>query len=168
MSPPAIWALLDVYCGYVPHQSGFTVTNGFSVGPGTGGQAVAHTTPIQMNDDISWVKGNHQINFGVGGEVSKMLFDGNVYSQTNWTFPNMASFLLGEFSSNSLSLPNNLNLRKVDRERLYPGHVEGVSAFHRERRPALGTVPPARRTSPARSTTSAWRIWLRVTRPRNL
>lgn len=102
----------DLYCGYVPHQSGFTVTNGFSVGPGTGGQAVAHTTPLQMNDDISWVRGSHQINFGVGGEVSKMLFDGNVYSQTNWTFPNMASFLLGEFSSNSLSLPNNLNLEK--------------------------------------------------------
>jgi hypothetical protein len=102
----------NLYCGYVPHQSGFTVTNGFSVGPGTGGQAVSHTTPIQINDDISWVKGSHQINFGVGGEVSKMLFDGNVYSQTNWVFPNMASFLLGEFSSNSLSLPNNLNLEK--------------------------------------------------------
>ncbi len=96
----------------MPHQSGFTVTNGFSVGPDTGGQAVEHNTPIQINDDISWVKGNHQINFGAGGEVSKMLFDGNVYSQTNWTFPNMASFLLGQFSANSLSLPNNLNLQK--------------------------------------------------------
>ena len=101
-----------LYCGYVPHQSGFTVTGGFSVGPGTGGQAVAHTTPIQINDDVSWVKGNHQINFGGGGEVSKMLFDGNVYSQTNWTFPNMLSFILGQFSTNSLSLPNNLNLEK--------------------------------------------------------
>ncbi len=101
-----------VYCGYVPHQSGFTVTGGFSVGPGTGGQAVAHTTPIQLNDDVSWVKGNHQINFGGGGEVSKMLFDGNVYSQTNWTFPNMPQFLLGNFSSNSLSTPNTLNLEK--------------------------------------------------------
>jgi hypothetical protein len=101
-----------VYCGYVPHQSGFTVGSGFSLGPGTGGQAVAHTTPIQVNDDISWVHGNHQFNFGGGAEVSKMLFDGNVYSQTNWTFPNMLSFILGQFSSNSLSLPNNLNLEK--------------------------------------------------------
>ena len=85
--------VIGVYCGYVPHQSGFTVTGAFSLGPGTGGQAVAHTTPLQMNDDISWVKGNHQINFGGGAVVGKMLFDGNVYSQTNWTFPNMASFL---------------------------------------------------------------------------
>ena len=103
---------VPVYCGYVPHQSGFTVTGAFAVGPGTGGQAVAHTTPLQLNDDVSWVKGNHQINFGVGGEVSKMLFDGNVYSQTNWTFPNLPQFLLGQFNTNSLSTPNTLNLEK--------------------------------------------------------
>jgi len=101
-----------LYCGYVPHQSGFTVSGGFSVGPGTGGQAVAHTTPLQLNDDLSWIKGNHQINFGVGGAVSKMLFDGNVYSQTNWTFPNIPQFLLGNFTSNSISTPNTLNLEK--------------------------------------------------------
>src|SRR5579871_3372957 len=101
-----------VYCGYVPHQSGFTVTGAFSIGPGTGGQATAHSTPLQMNDDISWVKGNHQFNFGGGGEVSKMLFDGNVYAQTNWTFPNLPQFLLGQFNSNSLSLPNTLDLQK--------------------------------------------------------
>ncbi len=101
-----------VYCGYTPHQSGFTVTGNFNVGPGTGGEAHAHSTPIQLNDDISWVKGNHQINFGGGGLVSKMLFNGNVYAQTNWTFPNLPQFLLGQFSSNSLSLPNTLDQQK--------------------------------------------------------
>ncbi len=101
-----------VYCGYTPHQSGFTVTSNFTIGPGTGGEAHAHTTPLQLNDDVSWVHGNHQFNFGVGGEVSKMLFDGNVYSQTNWTFPNLPQFLLGQFNTNSLSLPNTLDLQK--------------------------------------------------------
>jgi outer membrane receptor protein involved in Fe transport len=101
-----------VYCGYTPHQSGFTVTSGFNVGPGTGGEANAHSTPLQLNDDISWVKGSHQINFGVGGAVTKMLFNGNVYSQTNWTFPSLPQFLLGSFSTNSLSLPNTLDLQK--------------------------------------------------------
>jgi len=101
-----------VYCGYTPHQSGFTVTGNFGVGPGTGGEAHAHSTPIQLNDDVSWVKGRHQINFGVGGEVSKMLFNGNVYAQTNWTFPNLPQFLLGQFNTNSLSLPNTLDLQK--------------------------------------------------------
>jgi len=101
-----------VYCGYTPHQSGFTVTSAFSVGPGTGGEANAHSTPLQLNDDISWVKGSHQINFGGGGAVSKMLFNGNVYAQTNWTFPNLPQFLLGQFNTNSLSLPNTLDLQK--------------------------------------------------------
>ena len=103
---------VPVYCGYVPHQSGFTVTGAFTVGPGTGGQAAAHSTPIQLNDDVSWVHGSHQINFGAGGEVSKMLFYGNVYSQTNWTFNNIPTFLLGEFSTNSMSLPNDLLQKK--------------------------------------------------------
>jgi hypothetical protein len=101
-----------VYCGYTPHQSGFTVTGAFTVGPGTGGEANAHSTPLQLNDDVSWVKGSHQINFGGGAAVSKMLFNGNVYAQTNWTFPNMPQFLLGQFSTNSLSLPNTLDLKK--------------------------------------------------------
>jgi hypothetical protein len=109
--PPYVSACdlgVPVYCGYVPHESGFTITGAFSVGPGTGGPAKNHTTPLQINDDVSWVHGNHQINFGGGGEVSKMLFYGNVYSQTNWTFNNIPAFLLGEFSSNSMSLPNDL------------------------------------------------------------
>jgi Carboxypeptidase regulatory-like domain len=99
---------VPVYCGYVPHESGFTVSGAFSVGPGTGGPAHNHATPLQLNNDINWVHGNHQIEFGGGGEVSKMLFYGNVYSQTNWTFSNIPAFLLGEFSSNSMSLPNDL------------------------------------------------------------
>jgi len=99
---------VPVYCGYVPHQSGFTVSGAFNVGPGTGGPAKAHTTPMQMNDDVSWVHGSHQINFGGGAELYKMLFYGNVYAQTNWTFASIPQFLLGQFSSNSMSLPNDL------------------------------------------------------------
>ena len=41
-----------------------------------------------------------------------MLFDGNVYSQTNWTFPNLPQFLLGSFNTNSISTPNTLDLQK--------------------------------------------------------
>ena len=105
---------VPVYCGYVPHQSGFTVSGGFSVGPGTSGLNTLHSTIPQINDDISWVRGNHQINFGGGVFIYKMIYYGNVYAQTNWTFPNMAQFLLGQFSSNSMSLPNDLIQAKWD------------------------------------------------------
>ena len=113
--PPYVSACdlgVPVYCGYVPHESGFTVTGAFTIGPGTGGPANNHTTPLQINDDVNWVHGAHQINFGGGAEVSKMLFYGNVYSQTNWTFNNLPAFLLGQFSTNSMSLPNDLTQEK--------------------------------------------------------
>ena len=104
---PAIWA-----CRFIADMC---LTRAVSrsparlrLAPARAVQAQAHSTPLQLNDDISWVHGNHQINFGGGGEVSKMLFYGNVYSQTNWTFNNIPAFLLGEFSTNSMSLPNDL------------------------------------------------------------
>jgi hypothetical protein len=106
----------NVYCGYVPHQSTFTIgtvgSNGFAVGPNTGGKADAHSTIYQLNDDISWVHGAHQINFGVGGAMYKMIFLGNVYSQNLWTFGNIPQFLLGQFTGFSMSAPNPLPQQK--------------------------------------------------------
>ncbi len=105
-----------VYCGYVPHQATFAIgtagVNGFSVGPGTGGKADAHSTIYQLNDDVSWIKGSHQINFGLGGSLYRMIFLGNVYSQGSWNFPNIPQFLLGQFSSFAMSAPNPLPQEK--------------------------------------------------------
>ena len=107
---------VPVYCGYVPHQSTFLVgtngVNGFQVGPGTGGQAQAHSTTYQLNNDVSWVHGAHQINFGMGGAMYKMNFLGNVYSQNNWNFGSIAQFLLGQINTFSMSAPNPLVQQK--------------------------------------------------------
>ncbi len=106
----------NIYCGYVPHQSTFSIgsagVNGFSVGPGTGGQAAAHSTTYQLNDDFSWVRGAHQINFGAGGSTYKLNFLGNVYSQNSWTFANIPAFLLGNITTLSESAPNPLVQQK--------------------------------------------------------
>ncbi len=103
---------VPVYCGYVPHQSTFTIgtagINGFQVGPGTGGKAAAHSTIYQLNDDVSWVHGSHQINFGMGGANYKMIFLGNVYAQNSWNFGNIPQFLLGQFTTFAMSAPNPL------------------------------------------------------------
>jgi len=107
---------VPVYCGYVPHQSTFQIgtagVNGFQVGPGTGGQAHAHSTTYQLSDDVSWVHGAHQINFGGGAMMYKMIFLGNVYSQNSWAFPNIPSFLLGQITTFSMSAPNPLSQQK--------------------------------------------------------
>jgi hypothetical protein len=105
----------NIYCGYVPHQSTFAIGSGsagFTVGPGTGGQAAAHSTTYQINDDISWVHGAHQINFGGGISTYKLNFLGNVYSQNSWVFPSIASFLLGNITTLSESAPNPLVQQK--------------------------------------------------------
>jgi hypothetical protein len=106
----------NIYCGYVPHQSTFAIgtagVNGFSVGPGTGGQAAAHSTTYQLNNDVSWVHGAHQVNFGMGGSTYKLNFLGNVYSQNSWTFSNIPAFLLGQITTLSESAPNPLVQQK--------------------------------------------------------
>jgi len=105
----------NIYCGYVPHQSTFTIgsgATGFIVGPGTGGKADAHSTTFQLNNDVSWVHGAHQFNFGVGGSMYKMLFLGNVYSQNQWSFGNIPSFLLGQSTQLAMSAPNPLTQQK--------------------------------------------------------
>jgi hypothetical protein len=107
--------VIGIYCGYVPHQSTFAIgsgSSGFTVGPGTGGQAQAHSTTYQLNDDVSWVHGAHQINFGFGASTYKMNFLGNVYSQNSWTFSTIPSFLLGVFNTLSMSAPNPLVQQK--------------------------------------------------------
>ena len=117
---------VPVYCGYVPHQSGFTVTGAFTVGPAPAARRSSHHAAA-INDDVSWVHGNHQINFGGGGEVSKMLFYGNVYSQTNWTFNNIPTFLLGNSARIPCPLPNDLLQEKWFMNFVCAGYLEGDS-----------------------------------------
>src|SRR5258706_9021134 len=58
----------DIYCGYTPKWiSGWTITGGFA---GLGIQVPTGTywipTQYQLNDDVSTVKGSHQLAFGAG------------------------------------------------------------------------------------------------------
>ena len=103
---------VPIYCGFVPHQGAFTVTGGFVVGGGLTTPEAVHDTVYQLNNDVSWVRGAHQINMGMGGSMYRFLFLGTVYAGTTWTFPNLAQFLLGQFSANAISLPNPINQQK--------------------------------------------------------
>ena len=97
---------VPVYCGYTPHQSAFSVTGSFSVGGGTAAWQTVKETIYQINDDLSWSHGSHQVNFGGGAYMYKFGVIGNTFSTTSWTFPSIPQFLLGQFSSNALALPN--------------------------------------------------------------
>ena len=107
---------VKMYCGYLPHQSYFTVNNGFNLGVSTGTSGHNANTTYQLNDDVSIVKGSHQIGFGFLASQYRLGLRGTVYAQNQYSFPSLAAFLLGGNASNPVtvttSLPNPLEEKK--------------------------------------------------------
>ena len=99
---------VPIYCGYLQHQSFFSVANQFTVGTPTGTSGLSHGTTYQLSDDITLVKGKHHLGFGVSGEAYKMVFYGTVYAQNMFNFGSLSQFVLGQFNNNAFSLPNTL------------------------------------------------------------
>jgi len=107
---------VKMYCGYVPHQSYFTVTDSFALGvvTGTKGRSVSNT--YQLGDDFSVIKGAHQIGFGGTLSQYRLNVRSTVYAQNQYSFPNLVAFLLGGATNNPVqvttSLPLNMNQEK--------------------------------------------------------
>jgi hypothetical protein len=99
---------VQMYCGYLPHQSYFAVTNDFAVGVSTGTHGISHSNTYQLTNDVTLVRGKHQITVGASASNYRMVFYGTVYAQNQFTFPSLPAFLLGQFSSNAISTPNDL------------------------------------------------------------
>jgi hypothetical protein len=103
---------VQIYCGYLPHQGFYTVTNDFTVGTPTGTQGISHSNTYQLTNDVTLVRGKHQITLGGNAANYRIAFYGTVFAQTQWTFPSLPAFLLGDFQSNAISTPNDLNQGK--------------------------------------------------------
>ncbi len=99
---------VQMYCGYLPHQSYFSVTNDFNVGVSTGTHGISHSNTYQLTNDITLVRGKHQITLGANAANYRMVFYGTVYAQNQFIFPSLPAFLLGQFNSNAISTPNDL------------------------------------------------------------
>lgn len=99
---------VQMYCGYVPHQSFFNVLNNFVVGTPTGTHGVSHSNTYQLTNDVTLVRGKHQITLGGNAANYRMVFYGTVYAQGLFTFPSLPAFLQGNFLSNAISTPNDL------------------------------------------------------------
>ena len=99
---------VQMYCGYLPHQGFYNVTNLFTVGVSTGTHGVSHSNTYQLTNDVTLVRGKHQITLGGNAANYRMVFYGTVYAQNQFTFPSLPAFLLGQFSSNAISTPNDL------------------------------------------------------------
>jgi hypothetical protein len=99
---------VQMYCGYLPHQGYYAVTNDFTVGVSTGTHGVSHSNQYQLTNDVTLVRGKHQITLGGLGENYRMEFYGTVYAQNQFQFASLPAFLLGQFFTDAISTPNDL------------------------------------------------------------
>ena len=129
--------LVNFWCGAQTNQlGGVSITGGFAAGGGVGGsqgKAYFYVNSGAVNDDVNWVKGNHQIAIGGGvlrGEYSSVndfagagqfTFNGSV------TGLGMADYFVGAPSSFFQGLPNTsasrqnfVNLYATDSWRVLP------------------------------------------------
>ena len=96
---------------YLPHFISIAITGAFSVGCGTCTDSTFNNYNVQINDDISIVRGAHQIGFG--GVVSRAYSNGksNVRSPGTYSFNGqqtnlaLADFLTGKLNTLAQSGP---------------------------------------------------------------
>ncbi|OFW00697.1 MAG: hypothetical protein A3I61_06885 [Acidobacteria bacterium RIFCSPLOWO2_02_FULL_68_18] len=90
----------NVY-SYNPGEMVIAVTGGFNISAGTSTKGVFTTNASQVSDDLTLVRGNHQIGLGASVAYWKMNFLTHARSGGNWQFTGqltglgLADFLLG-------------------------------------------------------------------------
>jgi hypothetical protein len=97
---------------FVPHQTVVTVTGGPAIGVGTAIQASFIPSYYTVSDDVSLVRGSHQLSFGFSGFKYQHSQKANVFSSASFGFTGIASglgmsdFLLGRLGSLTQGTPN--------------------------------------------------------------
>jgi len=103
---------------YVPKDLIVAITGGFSIGSGIEIESRYATTTYELGDDVSWVKGAHQIAFGGYGSFFVSNSYANVRSSPNFSFSGIATGMgLADFMTGKLTLldqatPNTVFVRQ--------------------------------------------------------
>ena len=109
-----------MWCGGTPGQlGGATISGGFAFGTGLGNGDYWNGYSLSLNDDMNWVKGAHQMSFGVGAwqgrvvEFNHFTSGGaNILFTGQTTGSGLSDFLLGDLSSMLQGLPNSYTSRQ--------------------------------------------------------
>ena len=108
---------VNVYSS-VPKFLILAITGGFSMGSGIEIESRYATTNYSLGNDVSWIKGNHQIAFGGYGSFFVSNSYANVRSSPNFSFSGIATGTgLGDFMTGKLTLldqatPNTVFVRQ--------------------------------------------------------
>ncbi|HYR90358.1 MAG TPA: TonB-dependent receptor, partial [Terriglobia bacterium] len=103
---------------YMPHYSLFTVNNYFSIGGGTESEATFRTTTYQLAEDLSLVRGKHQMSVGANFAHWRSNSYANVRSPGTFTFDgsatglSLADFLAGRLTTYVQAAPNTLFMKQ--------------------------------------------------------
>jgi hypothetical protein len=103
---------------YLPDYMLLSVTGGFSIGGGTQSEARFKTPSYQVTDDVTMIRGNHQL--GIGGSLAfwRSLSRANVRSPGVFSFDASATglglgdFLIGRLSGFTQAVPNTLDMEQ--------------------------------------------------------
>ena len=98
----------------IPKSIWLNVPGSFNIGSGVAANLFLYNTTVQLNDDVSLIRGKHQFTFG--GNVAQALIDGlaNVFSQGLYIFEGspgespLAGFLQGQLTVLRQEAPNGL------------------------------------------------------------
>ena len=113
---------VNMWCGGTPGQIGTTtISGGFNFGTGLGNGDFWNGQSFSINDDLSWIKGAHQMALGFGGwqgrvdEYNHFTPGGaNILFTGQTTGAGLSDFLLGDLSSFLQGLPNAYTSRQND------------------------------------------------------
>jgi hypothetical protein len=95
------------------------VTGAFGVGSGVQNEARFDTTTWQIADDLTMIRGDHQLSFGLNAARWTSFNTAHVRSPGTFTFNNqvtglaLADFMLGEFSQFIQAAPNFLDMQQM-------------------------------------------------------
>jgi len=140
----------NVY-SYKPGEMVLAVTGGFNISAGTATTGIFITNASQLGDDLTLVRGNHQLGLGGSAAYWKMNFLTHARSGGNWavngqtTGLGLADFLIGRISSLEHGGPGALPMDMWYVGPVCAGYLADVEPGHAQLRPSLGAVLRAER-----------------------
>ncbi len=106
---------IDFY-SYMPNEMVLTITDGFNVGGGTSTSAKYDTNSYQLSQDLTLVRGSHQLGLGTNVTYWKSLQTSHQRSGGNWSFDGsitglgLADFMLGRLAQLEHGGPGGANM----------------------------------------------------------
>jgi len=111
----------NTYCGNAPHRTVINITNGPALGNGSAVPFSGfNTTLFSLNDDVSMIRGAHQISFGFAGALSRNMSNFEAISPGRYTFTTqftghgLGDFMTGQVTQLVQTATNHMDITSIN------------------------------------------------------